>query len=220
MKYLKVINNLLFPTKNLCYFCRERYNNIEEFLCNNCKEFLEKCNREINVDSNYIKTVYYSLIYNRFIKEVVKDFKFNGKSYLYKPLGEIMIETVDLMKLYDVDLIFYVPSHRKKEAIRGYNQSQLLGNYIGKSLDIPVSHNNLMKIRMTKDQSHLNKLSREDNLIDSFKLRDKTEVYNKNVLLVDDIITTGSTMIECSKVLMENEAREVIGLALTSSKKL
>lgn len=220
MKYINIIHNLLFPTKNLCYSCKEQYNNIEKFLCNNCRGFLEVLNREIEMDSFHIEKAYYSLMYNRFVRELIRDFKFNGKSYLYKPLGEIMINTIMDKGLYNMDLILYVPSHRRKEAIRGYNQSELLASYISKSLDIPISHNNLIKIKHTRDQSRLDKYNREDNLRNAFKLKNKVEIYNKKILLIDDIITTGSTMMECSNILIKNEAREVVGLALTSSKKI
>lgn len=220
MKYIRPIYNLLFPTKDLCYFCKEQYEDIEGFLCSNCRSFIEVLNREIEMGSPYIKKAYYSIIYNRFAREMVKDYKFNGKSYLYKPLGKIMVDTIIDKGLYNIDMIFYVPSHRRKEAIRGYNQSELLAKFIAKSIKIPLSSNNLIKIRHTQDQNKLDGYNRRVNLKDAFKLRDKGEVYNKKILLIDDIITTGSTMMECSEVLIKNKAREVIGLALTSSKKL
>ncbi len=132
-----------------------------------------------------------------------------------------MLKTIyekDISK--DIDLIMYIPSHRRKEAKRGYNQSELLATFIAKRIDIEVSHNNLSKIKDTKDQNKLNRIERQENLLGSFKLKNREEIKDKRILLIDDIITTGSTMKECSRVLINNEAREVIGLALTSSKKL
>lgn len=220
MNLIKPIHNLLFPVRNLCYFCREYYDNIDNLICGTCKEYLEFLDREINLESNYIERVYYSLLYNRYIRDLIKDFKFNRKSYLYKPFGEIMIGTIIKQEISNIDLIIYIPSHRRKEAIRGYNQSRLLAQFISKSLNIPISHNNLVKIKHTREQSGLARYERQINLKDAFKLKDRKEVYGKRILLIDDIITTGSTMIEAAKILIKNEAREIRGLALTSSKPL
>ena len=221
MEYIKSIQHLLFPTRNLCYLCRETSDVIHDYICDDCFSRLEFVHREISIDSPYIITAYYTAIYNRYMREIISDYKFNGKSYLYKPLGDLMLRTIEEKGLIeDIDLIMYLPSHRRKEAKRGYNQSELLATYIGKQLNIEVSHNNLIKIRHTKDQNKLNRHERLKNLNDSFKIRDRREIGNKSILLIDDIITTGSTMSECSKELIKNEARAVYGLALTSSKKL
>lgn len=220
MEYISAIHELLFPTRDLCYLCRERYDNIHGSICDNCRRLLQVLNREIIMDSSFIEKAYYAIMYNRFAKEIVADFKFNGKSYLYRPLGELMVDTIRAKKLEGLDIVLFVPSHRRREAIRGYNQSGLLANHISKSIGLPISNKNLMKIRHTKEQSSLDRHCREANLRDAFKLKDKSEIYGKRILLIDDIITTGFTMIECAKLLMENGASEVIGLALTSSKRL
>lgn len=220
MEYIKTIHSLLFPTKDLCFFCKDRSGYIMGYICNDCRERLDVLDKKIKVDSIYVEGVFYSLSYNRFLREIVHDFKFNGKSYLYKPLARIMCETIiinDLQK--DIDIILFVPSHKKKEAVRGYNQAELLAKYISKELSIPISLNNLIKIKGTKEQSSLTRLERMNNLKNSLRIRDRLEIKNKNILLIDDIITTGTTMEECSKILMDNGARKVIGLALTSSKK-
>lgn len=221
MEYIKSISSLLFPTKNLCYLCKETKTSLNDYICGDCLQFLEIIHREIKLDSPFITTAYYTLIYNRYMREIVADYKFNNKSYLYKPLGMLMLKTIyekDISK--DIDLIMYIPSHRRKEAKRGYNQSELLATFIAKRIDIEVSHNNLSKIKDTKDQNKLNRIERQENLLGSFKLKNREEIKDKRILLIDDIITTGSTMEECSRVLINNGAREVIGLALTSSKKL
>ena len=223
MEYIKAINNLLFPTRNLCYLCMETKtkDSLNNFICKGCYDFLEIVHRKADLDLPSIGEAYYTLIYNRYMRDIVADYKFNGKSYLYKPLAQLMLGTIkkrDLQK--DIDIIMYMPSHRRKEAKRGYNQAHLLATYIGKDLDIKVSHNNLIKVRHTKDQNKLNRSERLTNLNNSFRVKDKEEIRDKRILLIDDIITTGATMEESSKELIKNEAKEVLGLALTSSRKL
>lgn len=221
MEYIKAFKNLLFPTRNTCYFCRQNVQIIEQFICDDCRAYLEEVHKEVDMDSIYMEKAYYALIYSRLARDMVKDFKFHGKSYLYRPFGEIMMETIKEHSIHNnIHIIFFVPSHRRKEAIRGYNQSELLAKYISKSFNIPMSNNNLIKTKHTKDQNKLSKQDRLTNLDKVFKLKNRDEVKDKNILLIDDIITTGTTMIQCAKILIENGAKEVRGLALTSSKKI
>lgn len=215
----QALNNLLFPKKHICLFCREKNGSINGYICKDCYENLEVLDKEINIDSPYIKKAYYSLSYNRYIREKVKDYKYNGKNYLCKPFGEIMLRTIKNKEIdKDIDVILYVPTHRRKEALRGYNQAEILADYISKVLGKPLLKNNLVKIRWTKEQSHSNKIDRIINLKDSFRIKQPNEIEGKKILLIDDIVTTGVTMEECSRVIINSGANKVIGLALTSSK--
>lgn len=218
MEIFKTFNGLLFPSRNLCFACKGKAYGMDGFLCGQCFRNIEIVNKVFEINAFYIDKSYYSTIYNEFMRKLVQDFKFHGKSYLYKPLGHIMLNTFQSIDL-NIDVIFYVPSHRRKEAIRGYNHSELLGRYISQHTGLAISRNNLIKIKNTKPQNKLDKEERFFNLMDSFRVRDKREIAGKNILLIDDIITTGSTMRECSEVLYMSGAKEIVGLALTSSHK-
>jgi len=199
--------------------CRENSSTVNNYICKDCFENLDRVNKEIETDSPNLKKIYYSLSYNRFIRDKMADYKFNGKNYLYRPFGEIMMDTIKKNEIHrKIDIVAYVPTHRRKEALRGYNQAELLANYISKSLDKPLLQNNLVKTRWTKEQNQLNKADRIINLKDSFQLKHREGLEGKTILLIDDIITTGTTMEECSKILKNNGVKEIIGLALTSSK--
>lgn len=199
--------------------CKERCGNINGYICKDCYDNLEIVHREITIDSPYINKAYYSLFYNRFIREMIRNYKFNGKNYLYRAFGEIMVDTIKINELDNyIDLIAYVPVHRRKEALRGYNQAELLASHIARQLDKPLLKSNLIKLKWTEDQSHSNKADRVVNLRNSFNIKNPNEIKGKKILLVDDIITTGATMEECSRVLKNNGAKDIIGLALTSSK--
>lgn len=222
MEFLKSIKNLFFPARGLCYLCRENSPGKEyAHICQDCFNLLEPVHKEIDIDSAFLTKIYYTLVYNRYMRDIIRDYKFHGKSYLYKPLGELMLRTIEAKSLGEgIDLILYMPAHRRKEAKRGYNQAELLATYIGKELEIEVSHNNLVKTRYTKEQNKLSKLERMTNLRGAFTIRNREGIRGKRILLIDDIITTGTTMDEASRILIKNEAREVLGLALTSSRKL
>lgn len=213
---IKVLNELIFPIKNQCLMCNERNIKLNGFICENCYNNLEILHREISIDSPYVDRIYYSLTYNRFIRHMIKKYKYNGKNYLYKPFGQIILTTYYKINI-KVDKIAYVPMDRRKEAMRGYNQGKLLADYVSKKTDKPII-NNLVKIKSTKEQSHSSKVDRIKNLKDSFRVKNREDINNLRILLIDDIITTGATMEECSRVLLEAGAKEIMGLALTSSK--
>ncbi len=223
MGFIKSIINILFPGEYICLFCRENSSGKEnpKYICTSCMELLEVVNREANLELPDVEKIYYSLLYNKFIRKKFHAFKFQGKSYLYKPFGEILIDTIKIKNIDNkVQAITFVPAHRRKEALRGYNQSELLARYIAKRLDITLLDNHLIKIRWTTDQNKLGRVERKNNLKDSFKAINIEDFKGKEILLIDDIITTGTTMKECSKALVEKGAKKVYGLALTSSMKV
>ncbi|OLS01842.1 ComF family protein [Tissierella creatinophila] len=220
MEYIKSVFDLIFPTKNLCYFCNEDELKIENYICRSCRNNIEIVNKEVFLDSSFISECYYTTIYDRFMKDIIRRYKFNDKSFLYKPLGEILLKTIYEKNLdKKVDLIAFVPSHRRKEAIRGYNQSELLAMFVSKELHIPLLKT-LIKSNHTLDQHFLDKEDRKHNLKDVFKVKRKEDVEEKSILLIDDIITSGSTMEECAMELIKNEAKAIFALALTSSRKI
>lgn len=216
---INILSNLLFPKRHICLICREKDSSSMNYICKDCYERLDILNRQVQIDSPYINNAYYSLSYNRFIREKIKEYKYNGKNYMYKPFGQIMLDTINKLELdKNIDLVAYIPIHRRKEALRGYNQAELLADFISQKINKPLLQKNLVKIKWTNDQSHSNKIDRISNLKDSFHIKDSSIIQGKRILLVDDVITTGSTMEECSKILIKNGAIEIIGLALTSSK--
>ena len=120
------------------------------------------------------------------------------------------------MKKYDIIIIVPISKKRKKE--RGYNQSELIAKEISRIIDAKIVPNILYKIKNTVPQSSLNKKQREENAKGAYKARDCQKIRNKKILLVDDIYTTGNTINECAKVLVqEGINRNQIG-ALTIAK--
>lgn len=220
MNYLKEALEFIFPIKNICFFCQEEELLLENFLCRQCFGNLHIVNKEVFLESGSIERCFYTTVYDKYMKDIIKKFKFQDKSYLYRPLGALLASTmVEKDITGQVDLISFVPSHRRKEAIRGYNQAELLAKYISKEIDKEV-YNGLVKIKHTKDQHFLNEEDRRLNLKTAFKIKRKEEIEDKRVLLIDDILTSGATMEECANELKKNGAKAVIALALTSGRKI
>ena len=157
------------------------------------------------------------LKYEKMVRYKMLDYKFNEKSYLYKTFEKIILNNKKIysfLKKYDIMLC--VPMRRKKQKTRGYNQSELIAKEIAKELEICYLRDCLIKIKDTKKQSTLTRNERKINLNNAFGIKNKEKIQNKNVILFDDIFTTGSTMKECSKILKDAGVKKIAVLTLAT----
>lgn len=238
------ILNIIFPENNICFLCEDYGTDIKNNLCPICKEKLSFigesncsiCSRNIKQptkDISYImkcreciKHPHYftkstsPLSYEGDIKRAIYDFKYNGKDHMYKLFGKIMVESIVESDLEHVDVIVPIPLFKDRENKRGFNQAGLLAKYIAEDLDIKLDTKSLSRIKQTKAQNKLNRNERMKNIAGAFTLKDKFAFEQKIILLIDDIYTTGSTVDECAKLLLENGAKEIFAatLAVTPSK--
>jgi len=126
---------------------------------------------------------------------------YNGKNIgllLGKMFGEDLLAS-DFIN--SIDIIVPVPLHPKKERSRGYNQSELIANGISKATGIPVVPNNLIRLVFNPTQTKRTKTERWKNVSGIFEINDITVFESKHILLVDDVITTGSTIEACGYAL-------------------
>ena len=118
-----------------------------------------------------------------------------------------MAKSIDFLDIKDFHLTF-IPMTKKELKNRGFNQVEILANVISQKLGIKI-FKGLIKIKETKQQALLNLEERKENIKNAFKC---IETSPKKLILIDDIFTTGSTLLEASKVLKENGAKSIIGL--------
>ncbi len=116
------------------------------------------------------------------------------------------------------DVIAPVPLHRWRLLKRRYNQSALLALAIGKEVKKPVAVDLLIRRRATDSQGHRNKKERRENVVGAFVLKKGADVAGKNVVLVDDVLTSGATVSECARVLLKAGAAGVYVLTLARVK--
>lgn len=119
-------------------------------------------------------------------------------------------------KSFPVNLIVPVPLSKSRIRTRGFNQSLLLARPVSFYLQIPLSNTALRRIKETDSQVHLNAQEREQNMAGAFSGNPAT-LKGKDVLLVDDIITTGATMNQCAAAILESGARSVYGISLAKT---
>ena len=115
----------------------------------------------------------------------------------------------------DVDFLVPVPMYGRKEKDRGFNQAAELARGLGALWGKPCLENALVRIKDTPPQSKLSPEERRGNILGAFAVRDKSAVFGKKLLIIDDVFTTGSTIDECSKALMDAGAAEVTFFVLS-----
>lgn len=148
--------------------------------------------------------------YEESYRIAVKVFKFMGRKNLGVKMGHMMAELVkDEPKFWPVDVIIPVPISQGNLKQRGFNQTEVLGAQISKELNVKMDHTNLHRIKETPSQRELSRQEREINLLCAFAIKDKSKIYRKNILVVDDVYTTGSTSRECARVLLDEGAARV-----------
>ena len=106
-------------------------------------------------------------------------------------------------------MIIPIPLHQLKKAERGYNQAYYIAKGVGSKLKVRVSDRAVKRIKYTESQTTMNLNEREENISGAFKVRNQKAVRGKSILLLDDVITTGATISECGKKLLEAGAAKI-----------
>lgn len=153
------------------------------------------------------------------LKELIHQYKYNKQEFLSKLLGDLSINHLLLQGiLHEIDIVVPVPLHWKKKLKRGFNQSDLIARRISKELDIPISRNNICRIKNTLSQTKLTRVQRQINVSGAFRVKQPKVFSKKRALLVDDVLTTGITASECSRTLKKAGIRKVYLFALARAK--
>ena len=146
---------------------------------------------------------------------MILDYKFNDKSYLYKTFVNFLLKNKKIFEnIKKYDTIIPVPISKKRQKERGYNQSLLIAREISNQTNLKLVNNCLIKTKNIIEQSKLNKEDRQQNIQGVYKLQNEQLIKNKNVILVDDIYTTGSTVNECSRMLKQGKTNKIGVLVL------
>ncbi len=240
MKFETVIQNILrdtisglrdlfYPPRCLVCGAWEK-----KWLCEGCiyeiddspLPFCSKCMREFSslpeMCNCHPSAFTFSLgYYEGPLKEAIKGLKYRRRLILAKILGELLAaKFLSFFSPSSIDIILPVPLHREKLLSRGFNQSGKLAHTLSRKTLIKYDSSVLERIRNTQSQVSLSTDKRKNNVTGAFRVIKPEIVAYKNVLLLDDVFTTGATSGECSKVILEAGAKRVYVLVLALSKKL
>ena len=200
----------------LCADCESKLSRIVPPFCAKCSEPFDGAITTTFACANCAHRVLYfeaavSAYRSRGIaRHVILNFKYGKQIHLRHLVSRWLIAAFDDSRLRErrFDAIVPVPLHPARQRERGFNQAGLLAERLGPHLGIPVRAA-LERVHYTTTQTAFDRAERIQNLRHAFRLREKVDVRKLDVLLIDDVLTTGSTLSECARVLKENGARSV-----------
>lgn len=194
-----------------CHTCFESLPFIEPPYCNICGRHLSedgKCSECTDVDHVFTQAVAV-FEYEPPISDIIHRFKYRNYKSLAEPMAMLMTEIIN-EKGWNIDCIVPVPLHANRLNLRGYNQATYLAHSIGKLMEgKEILDTALIRRRNTPSQIGMDRDRRMWNLYDAFEVREKSLVEGKTILLVDDVLTTGSTADNCCSALLDAGAKGV-----------
>ena len=223
MNVLNSLADIIFPPRCLscnkrnasseviCNECADELVNLQEHICTFCQRetsnmnICEDCKREYPFDE-----VICAYMFNPPIQRLIHNFKYNEfkriGAYLGSKLADILSRCTFIA---DTDYIIPVPLHRTKQRYRGFNQSDIIAEALSDRLNIPWFKDVIQRKKFTQTQTQLKKSEREKNVAQAFKIKKNADFQNKSVVLVDDVLTTGSTMKSIALLLKEHLAKHI-----------
>ena len=152
------------------------------------------------------------------VQELIHRFKYGHRVHLCQPLGLLTARALAPFSIEAApELIVPVPLHRKRLRQRGFNQSQLIGGLLAQQWGGVLELGNLRRVRWTEPQTSLDAADRRDNVSGAFAVRNPRRLAGKRVLLVDDVLTTGSTMRACAEALRQAGVAEIFAVTVARS---
>jgi len=213
LKYIEDFWSLLFP--RVCEACGKSLYKNENIICFNCLYDLPRTDYCYHLDNPIADlfagririekgTALFTFQKGSRFRKLLHNLKYKNKPEIGILLGkELGAEMLKSENFQDIDYIIPVPLHPKRYKQRGYNQSEKISEGISKILKVPVLTDCLVRNMETVTQTKLTKEERWENVSGKFKIFKPEKLITKHILLVDDIVTSGSTLEACSEVLLK-----------------
>ncbi len=201
---IKELIELIFPP--VCGICGKISQN---WICPKCHYKIKNELKYFEIQNKEFKLFFMGLYENN-IRKLLLKYKFSDSAYLSNLFMELILKNKEFTeRLKKYDYIIPVPMFYKNKKIRGYNQTELLTKKMQEKLNVEYCENILIKIKQNKRQSELSEKERKINVKNVYTIQDGEKIKGKNILLVDDIYTTGNTIKECMKELKKAKPNKI-----------
>jgi ComF family protein len=149
------------------------------------------------------------------LQRIIHAMKYENNFSVGETLGKLLGDKLqNEINFQDIDLIIPIPLHHLKKSERGYNQSFYIAKGVNRKLNLILDERSVKRIKYTETQTSMNIRDREKNISGAFKVKRINNISGKNILIIDDVITSGNTVSECGSVVLENGAAKVYAASL------
>lgn len=224
---IKDILSLIYP--QVCVICPEDLYEGEKFICSECRYHLPRTGFHNIADNPVAKhfwgripveaaTAYFYFNKGLKVQELIHKIKYRGKTELGIYLGQMFGAELKTSSFAEkINFVIPVPLHEQKQRQRGYNQSYLIAKGIAEALGVDYSADYLVRSKATDTQTRKSRFKRWQNVDNKFEVTDTEAIKGKNVLLVDDVVTTGSTLEACGRAILSMPDTKLSIAALAST---
>jgi len=212
---------LFYP--RLCIPCGRKLVSQEKFMCLDCQQDLPRTQFHLNPE-NKVAQLFWGRVYVEFAtawlyfrkgsryQRLIHYLKYKGLMEIGEQLGIWMGDDLTGSPFRQADIIVPVPLHRKREKERGYNQSEWIAKGISAVMQKPLSVKNLVREQFTTTQTRKNRFERWQNVEGIFQVINPEEFIGKHILIIDDVITTGSTL-EAAVITLQKTGAAKVSIA-------
>lgn len=221
-KVLTDLLDLVFP--NCCPGCGQPFVTGEKYLCTSCELDLPMFQPNDDITDRFVGRIevvdarsFLKFYHGGIVQKIMHSIKYKGDKPLGEYMGTMIINHFSADKAFEnIDVIIPVPLHRSKLRSRGFNQSEILALGMAKAMGVDIDIKSVLRIRKSETQTRKTRAERWNNVSGIFRVSRGT-LQDKNVLLVDDVITTGATLEACGEAILASGARSLSIAALAAA---
>lgn len=205
-----------FAMPQVCLNCESKIYNFDGLICSDCGFLLKKLENNFTDNGQISMINLYPFENDKPIQKILHSLKYEKMKTIGRKLGRELGKEIQLKVKERFDMIAPVPLHITKERERTYNQSEYICKGIGDVLKIRVENKLVRRVRYTESQARLDRDARQSNVRGAFEVNPKfkDKIMGKNIILVDDVITTGATIMECASALIKGGCGKVLASSI------
>lgn len=222
LKVLYDLLDLVYP--NCCPVCGKAFVTGEEYICTSCELDLPMFYSNENIIDRFVGRIevkdarsLFKFYHGGAVQKIIHSVKYKGDQQLGEYMGRMVIRHFQADGAFaNIDVVIPIPLHRSKLKSRGFNQSDTLAKGMAEALNVNLNNQSVVRTKKSSTQTRKNRAERWNNVSGVFQVKGD-DLKGKNVLLVDDVITTGATLEACGEAIISGGANSISIVAVAAA---